>query len=269
MVDAFFLTALGAGALFCLISGPLGSLMLWKRLSFFGDALAHASLSGVALALLYNVAPLWAVAGVCLLIGLFLSFTPQFSTLSKDTWLAILSHGSLGIGLFIFSLVPGSQHLLSQVLFGDILTTAPSDLIPLAVISLISLGGLTFYWKQLLAITIHEDLARVEGLPVQRLKTFFMILLSLTIAVAAQFLGILLLTALLIFPATAARLVTKTPTHMAITASLIGFLGLVLGLFISGTFDSPATASIVLAHLGLLILFSLVVFLRAKILSKH
>lgn len=269
MIDHFFLTALAAGALFCLISGPLGSLILWKRLSFFGDALAHASLSGVGLALLYNISPLWTVAVVCLVIGLFLSFIPQFSTLSRDTWLAILSHGSLGLGLFIFSLVPGSQHLLSQILFGDILTIAPSDLIPLAVISLISLTCLVFYWKPLLAVTIHEDLAQVEGLPVQRLKSIFMILLSLTIAVAAQFLGILLLTALLIFPATGARLVTKTPTRMAATASLIGFLGLTLGLLISGTLDTPAAASTVLAHMVLLTLLGLVFFLQKIFLKKH
>lgn len=250
------LYALLAGLGVALVTGPLGAFIVWRRMAYFGDTLAHSSLLGVALALLLSISPTIAVIATCLVLALILVVLQQQQTLASDTLLGILSHTSLAVGLVAMALMPDIKVDLLSLLFGDLLTVTGKDVITIYVIGLFAIILLLKLWKPLLAITIHEELAKVEGIPVNAVRTAFMLVIALEIAIAMKVVGVLLITALLVIPAATARRFSKTPEQMAVFASLIGCTTVILGLTSSWLIDTPAGPSIVLCA-GILFLLSL------------
>lgn len=252
--DDLFLLPFLAGLLFSFAGAPLGCFMIWRRLSFSGDMIAHASLTGVVLSVALNLPPLAGILIITVVASLFLMTHTSRGILSRDTYLALLSHGTLGLGLFFLSYVPSASSLMSRALLGDILATQAQDLWPLAGLLVLVLFFITRYWRALLSLTIHEDLALVEGLPVKRLNLYFMVLLSLTITIAAQYLGALLVTALLIIPSATARYFSETPLDMILKTCLVSFLALCLGFFLSLTLDTSTAPSLVAANIFIFLL---------------
>lgn len=250
----FLLNALLAGIAVALVAGPLGSFAVWRRMAYFGDTLAHSALLGITFGLLLGVNLNLAVAVGCLLLALILVAMQHNRFLATDTLLGILSHSTLALGLVCVSLFSGTRIDLLAYLFGDILSVNRLDLITIWLISLAVIGALFWLWRPLLAITVHEELAQVEGIPVNKVRTALMLLMALVIAIAMKVVGVLLITALLIIPAAASRRLTHTPEAMAIVASLLGSIAVCLGLSASYFWDSPAGPSIVLAAALLFIL---------------
>lgn len=236
MIDVL-LYALLAGLGVAVITGPLGAFIVWRRMAYFGDTLAHSSLLGVALALLLSISPTLSVIATCLILALILVILQQQKNLASDTLLGILSHTSLAIGLVAMALMPDIKVDLLSLLFGDLLTVNAHDVITIYVISLVAIFLLIKLWNPLLAITIHEELAKVEGVPVNAVRTAFMLIIALEIAIAMKVVGVLLITALLVIPAATARRFAKTPEQMAIFASLIGCFAVILGLASSWFID--------------------------------
>lgn len=255
MIDVL-LYAILAGLGVAAITGPLGAFIVWRRMAYFGDTLAHSSLLGVALAMLLSINPTISVVTICLVLALALVALQQQQTLASDTLLGILSHSSLAIGLIAMALMPEIKVDLLSLLFGDLLTVNTHDVITIYVISAISILLLIKLWKPLLAMTIHEELAKVEGVPTTTVRTVFMLIIALEIAIAMKVVGVLLITALLVIPAATARRFSNTPEQMAIFASLTGCLAVILGLCASWFIDTPAGPSIVLSA-GMLFLASL------------
>lgn len=242
----FLLLALLAGLAVALVAGPLGAFAVWRRMAYFGDTLAHSALMGVSLGLLLNINLNLAVALGCLLLALILVAMQRQRYLATDTLLGILSHSTLALGLVCVSLFSNSRIDLMAYLFGDILAVTPVEVLALWGVSLLVLGMLIALWRPLLAITVHEDLARIEGVPVEAVRTLLMLLMALVIAMAMKVVGVLLITALLIIPAAASRRLSHSPEQMAAIASLIGMLAVALGLGASYQWDSPAGPAIVL-----------------------
>ncbi|RYZ87521.1 MAG: hypothetical protein EOO68_27550, partial [Moraxellaceae bacterium] len=195
-----------------------------------------------------------AVALGCLLLALLLVGLQNNRFLATDTLLGILSHSTLALGLICVSLFSGTRIDLLAYLFGDILSVSMSDIATMWVISALVIAVLVWLWERLLAITVHEELAQVEGIAVNKVRTALMLLMALVIAIAMKVVGVLLITALLIIPAAASRRLTHTPEAMAIVASVLGIVAVCAGLFASYTWDSPAGPSIVLAATGLFVL---------------
>ena len=245
-----------AGIGVAIITGPLGAFIVWRRMAYFGDTLAHSSLLGVALGLLLAVNPTISVIVTCLIFALVLVVLQQQKNLASDTLLGILSHTSLAVGLIAIALMPDIRVDLLSLLFGDLLTVNASDVITIYVVSAIAMFLLVKLWNPLLAITIDEELAQVEGIRFKTVRIAFMLIIALEIAVAMKVVGVLLITALLIIPAATARIFSKTPEQMAFLASLVGCLAVILGLASSWYIDTPAGPSIVLSA-GLLFLISL------------
>jgi len=243
----FLLYALLAGIAVAVVAGPLGSFAVWRRMAYFGDTLAHSALLGITFGLLLGVNLNLAVAIGCLLLALILVAMQNNRFLATDTLLGILSHSTLALGLVCVSLFSGTRIDLLAYLFGDILSVNRLDLATIWLISLGVIGALIWLWRPLLAITVHEELAQVEGIPVNKVRTALMLLMALVIAMAMKVVGVLLITALLIIPAAASRRITHTPEAMAIVASLLGSVAVFLGLSASYFWDSPAGPSIVLA----------------------
>jgi zinc transport system permease protein len=254
MFDDFLLRALAGGIGVALVAGPFGSFVVWRRLAYFGDTLAHSALLGVALGFLLHINLTLGIIAVCQLLAILLFFGQRQKQLASDTLLGIFSHGALSLGLVVLAFMEGIRVDLFAYLFGDILSIGLADLSWIYGGGGLALAGLLCIWKPLLAITIHEDLARVEGVPVDRVNWAFLGLIALTVAVMMKVVGLLLVTSLLIIPAATARRFACTPEIMAILGSVIGCLAVVGGLYGSFTWDTPAGPSIVVAACGLFLL---------------
>ena len=251
MIDDFLLRALLGGLGVALVAGPFGSFIVWRRLAYFGDTLSHSALLGVAFGFLLQLNLTLGILLICQLLALLLFFGQRQKQLSSDTLLGIFSHGALSLGLVVLAFLQDVRVDLLAYLFGDILAIGSADLWWIYGGGGLALAGLLFIWKPLLAITIHEDLARVEGLPVERINWAFLALIALTVAVMMKVVGLLLVTSLLSIPAATARRFAGNPEIMALLASLIGCLAVVGGLYGSFTWDTPAGPSIVVAACGL------------------
>ena len=250
----FLLNALLAGLALALVAGPLGSFVVWRRMAYFGDTLAHAALLGVAVGLLLDVSPTLAVTVGCVLLAVLLVTLQQRQPLASDTLLGILAPSTLSLGLVVLSFNREVRIDLLGYLFGDLLAVGPSDLLWIVAGSALVLACLLALWRQLLAVTVHEELAQVEGLPVAGLRLALVLLIALVIAVAMKIVGVLLITSLLIIPAAAAQRHSRTPEQMAIGASLLGMLAVGGGLSLSWFEDTPAGPSIVVCAASLFLL---------------
>jgi zinc transport system permease protein len=262
MLDDFFLRALLAGIGLALTTGPLGCFIVWRRMAYFGDTMAHSALLGVALSLLFNLNLIIAVFVVASAVSLLLLLLQRSGTLSADALLGILSHASLSVGLVILAFMTWVRVDLVSFLFGDILAVSEADIDIIWGGGILVILALVYLWRPLVASTVSEDLAEAEGLQPRRVKLYFMLLLALVIAIAMKIVGILLITSLLIIPAAAARRFAATPEVMAVIASLIGVVAVVAGLFGSLRFDTPSGPSIVVAAL---VLFALSLFPVAQL----
>jgi len=245
--DDFFIRALFAGIGIALVAGPLGCFVVWRRMSYLGETMAHSSLLGVALGFLFGIDLMLGVFVSAMTVALLLFLLQRQKQISSDAILGTLSHASLAIGVLVISLMTWVQIDLMSYLFGDILSVDLSDLYWIYGGALVVLSILLIIWKPLLAITIDEDLARAEGIPAVRTQLIFMFMVAAIIALAMKIVGILLVTALLIIPATSARRFSKTPEQMAILSVFIGILSVILGLSSSMQFDTPSGPSIVIA----------------------
>ena len=250
-LDDFFVRALLAGVGIAIVAAPLGCFIVWRRMAYFGDAMAHSALIGVALGIVFGVTrPVGIVLAVGLLALLFVALERK-PWISNDTGLGILAHSSLAMGLVALSLAGGSSVNYSAYLFGDILAVSRQDLLHIYGFGAILLAALFVVWKPLLSATVHQDLAQVEGVRVYRMRAVLILLMSLVIALAIQLVGVLLTTSLLIIPAATARRYARAPESMAFLAILIGMSSVVLGLYGSLWWDVPSGPSIVLAAAGL------------------
>ncbi len=267
MLDDFLVRAFLAGCALALAAGPLGCFVVWRRMAYFGDAISHAALLGVALSLAFTVSVFVGVLFVCIAIAIGLS---QFhgTQYSLDTLLGVLSHVALALGLVVVSKLSGVRVDLNAYLFGDILAVSQNDVIVIWLGSLLTLAMLLWRWVPLLTLTLSPDLAAARGYLVRREQLALMISLAVLVAVAIKLVGALLITAMLIIPAAAARPIATTPEWMAVTASLLAVLSVSGGLGLSLYADTPAGPSIILAA-GVLFLLVNVIASRRRLRHRH
>ena len=237
--------ALIAGLGVSLVAGPMGSFVVWRRMAYFGDTLAHAALLGVALGFLLEVNVNLAIVAVCIALAVLLVGLQHQRRLASDTLLGILAHTTLSLGLIAVTFMENLRLDLMGYLFGDILAVNLTDIYWIYGGGLVVVLVLTLLWRPLLAMTVHEELAQVEGVPVVQVRLAFMLLMALVIAVSMKVVGILLVTSLLIIPAATARRFARTPEHMALLASGLGCLAVAGGLVASMAWDFPAGPAVV------------------------
>jgi zinc transport system permease protein len=256
-MDDFFLRALLGGVGVALVAGPFGSFVVWRRMAYFGDTLAHSAMLGIACGFLLHINLTLGVVAVGLLVALALHLMQRRRKLSSDTALGILSHASLSLGMVLLAFKEDIRFDLVGYLFGDILAISRNDILWIFGGGGVCLGLLLLLWRPLLAMTLHEDLARVEGIAVERVQLVFLALMALIVALMLKIVGLVLVTSLFIIPAATARKFTRTPESMACTAGLVGSLAVAGGLWASMRWDTPAGPSIVLCSTLLLLLSAL------------
>jgi zinc transport system permease protein len=258
MLEDFFVRALIAGSLLAIVTGPLGCLVVWRRMAYFGDTMAHSALLGVALSLLMEINLTLSVFLVAAVVAGALILLQRRQALSSDALLGILSHSALALGLVLVAFMSWIRVDLMGFLFGDILAVSMIDLGVIAGVGAVILGVVSVFWRPLVAATVNAELAEAEGMRPELTRVILMALLAVAIAIAMKIVGVLLITSLLIIPAATARRLSRSPEQMAVMASILGVLGVIGGLWGSMRYDTPSGPSIVVAALILFLLSLLV-----------
>lgn len=233
------------GTLLVFLTAPLGCLMLWRRMSFFADTMAHGTLLGVAIAGAMSL-PLWmgvSFIAVLLVAVLWVLYDPR---LPNDALLALCSATLLCSGLLFIQHLPNLRPELLSYLFGDLLTISWSDLPTFAIVIIVALAVLYKSWQAQIQIAIDPDMAISEGVNAKLQRLIFMLLLALFTVLALRAVGSLLMGALLVIPALTARLLANSPRQMVIWAFVIAQIGVTVGLWSSAGLNTSTGLTIVL-----------------------
>ncbi|HCN32568.1 MAG TPA: hypothetical protein DIS83_05470 [Rhodobiaceae bacterium] len=274
------MSALIAPLVLAVIAGPVGCLIVWRRMAYFGDAIAHSALLGVALGLFIGFAPNIGVALICAIFAVLLVYLQHRRKLSIDTLLGILAHGALALGLLLVfwsaletghNTHNGSNHsidphtLLEIYLLGSLENISMNQNIILIVGASLIAITLKLIWEPLILMTLNIDLARAEGVPTLRLQYIMMGIMTALVVMGLQITGVLFITSLLIMPAAAARQISTTPEKMILWAIIFAFSGVLTGYMASHEAHLPPGPSIVSALTVIFIISLLIsVFLRRK-----
>ena len=268
MFDDFFTRALIAGIGIAIVTGPLGCLVIWRRLSYFGDTLSHSALLGVTLAYAFSINISLSVFIISGTVALLLLSLQKRTKLAGDSLLGLLAHSTLAIGLVLIGFLSSIRFDLMGLLFGDILAVTVEDIFIIWFGGCIILGILFYIWKSIFAATVNYDLAAAEGMKPDVSNFIFTLLLAGVIAISIKMIGALLITGLLLIPAATARSLSSNPLQMVILSILVGIISVILGLFSSLELNTASGPSIIVAALVLFIL-SLISFKRSGALQNE
>jgi zinc transport system permease protein len=245
----FMQRALLGGLLLGILGGLLGSFLILRRLSLFGDTVGHSAMLGVVLAALLELPATGTLMGFTVAFGLGVIYLIDRTDLGSDTVLCISLSGSVALGTIGFSYLKGYRGNLLSILFGDILAISNTDLVLLLLLLGATLAWLIISLPEQILLTLNSDLAQVKGVSVRGHRYLFIVLLAITIALTIRAVGILLVNGFLVIPAATARLICQQFVPFLVTAAGIGGLSGVMGMVISGGFDLPSGPSIILVQL--------------------
>lgn len=246
MLEPFFLRALAAAIAVAIIAAPLGALVVWNRMAYFGETVAQASLLGVALGLALSVNLTLSVMAVALVVAGLLLLLSRQKAVPLDSLLGLTHHGTLALGVIATAMLKGPSVDLMGYLFGDIFAVTDQDLVWIVAGGALVLSAIAWLWNSLLRLAVHDELAAAEGIRSERVRGLFMALLAVAIALAIKVVGILLAIAFLIVPVVAARPLASNPERMVLLTALISVTSVLLGLGLSANYDVPGGPAIVL-----------------------
>jgi zinc transport system permease protein len=244
MFDSAIIFTTLAGVGVAIAAAPLGCFVVWRRMSYFGDATAHAAILGIALSLALSTNIFIGVLLVSIIMAVIVS-SLSGRGYAVDTLLGVMAHATLAFGLIAVSFIKGVDIDLESYLFGDIASVTASDTVIIWGGAALVLGMVIWRWSALLTATLNPDLAYAEGINPKREQLILTLSLAIVVAVAIKVVGVLLITAMLIIPAATARPFSKTPETMAILATLIGALSAIGGLQAARLWNTPTGPTIV------------------------
>ena len=265
MFDDFFTRALIAGVGIAIIAGPLGCLVIWRRLSYFGDTLSHSALLGVTLAYAFSTNITLSVFIISSVVAILLINLQKRTKLAGDSLLGLLAHSTLAIGLVLIGFLSSIRFDLMGLLFGDILAVTIEDIALVWIGGILILGILYFIWKSLFSATVNYDLAAAEGMRPEISNFIFTLLLAAVIALSIKMIGALLITGLLLIPAAIARNLSNSPKQMIIISVLAGIASVVIGLFTSLELNTSSGPSIIVVSLALFVLSLIPLEIRGQL----
>ncbi len=251
--DPFIIRGIIAGIAVALISGLVGCFVVWRRLSYYGESIAHSSLLGAGIGILLGIGINFGVVFICLLFGILFLWLQQSKALSSDTLLGVLAHFALAVGIIVISFNKIKIDL-HAFLFGDILTVSTTDIWGMYIGVLIAITLILSNWSSLLLVTLDEDLAKSEGINPLYINILLTTIMTIVVALSLQIIGLLLITAMLIIPAATARRLVNSPEAMVIVSTVIGIFSVIFGIYLSVEMDLPSGPSIVVV--GSILFFS-------------
>ena len=240
----FVVNALLAGLMIGPVLGGLGTLVVVKRFAFFSEAVGHAALTGVAIGILLGepyTGPYGSLFGYCLLFGILLNFLRNRTGLSPDTLIGVFLSVSLALGASLLLMLAGkiNVHILENVLFGSVLTDSGQDLVVLGIVAVLVLALAVPLYNRIMLASFNPQLAAVRGVAVKTLDYLFVVLVTLVTVAAVKVIGAILVGALLVIPAAAARLVSQSLKGFFFVSVLIATLSTLLGILLPIVFDLP------------------------------
>ena len=240
----FVVNALLAGLMIGPVLGGLGTLVVVKRFAFFSEAVGHAALTGVAIGILLGepyTGPYGSLFGYCLLFGILLNFLRNRTGLSPDTLIGVFLSVSLALGASLLLMLAGkiNVHILENVLFGSVLTVSAQDLVVLGIVAVLVLALSLPLYNRIMLASFNPQLAAVRGVAVKTLDYLFVVLVTLVTVASVKVIGAILVGALLVIPAAAARLVSQSLKGFFFISVLIATLGTLLGILLPIMFDLP------------------------------
>jgi zinc transport system permease protein len=255
----FMRRALVAAALVGLIAPLIGVFLVQRRLALLGDGMGHVALTGVGLAFLLGTAPV-PTAMAAAAVGAFLvEFIRHRSRTAGDLALALLFYGGIAGGVLFASLAPGkSAAALNAYLFGSLSTVSAEDVTAVAVLALGVIVVLLLFGRELFAVSLDPDVARVQGIRVQAMGTLLAVLAAVTVVVGMRVVGLLLVSAIMVVPVAAAQQVTRSFRTTGVLAVVLGLLASVAGLATSFYVEVPPGPAIVVLALALFAILALV-----------
>lgn len=243
----FMLRALVAVAFVCPLCAVMGVLVVNRQMAFFSEAIAHSAFTGIAIGLLLGLrSPVPAMVGFCLLVGLGIAMIRDRSILALDTVIGVFFAVSVSLGLVIISALHGMARLLPGFLFGDILTVSAGEIAGMAALSLIAAAYLWFAFNPLIFSSISPEMASTRGFPLRMYEYGFAVLLSLIVALSIRVVGMLLITAMLVVPAAAARNIAYNARAHFWLSAVLALAGGIAGLIGSYYLNTATGASIIL-----------------------
>jgi zinc transport system permease protein len=246
--EAFIQRALILGSLTAISCSLLGVYLILRQSALIGDGIAHIAFGGIALGLVFNLSPFFSALVVAILGSLAILRLKKRAKIGSDTAIGILSHSSLGIGIFITSMGGGSNVDILSYLFGNILLTKDSEVIATLILTLLVIGTIVLYYQELLYLSFDEDAAQVAGIKTDFINGFLIILTAFTVVTSMRVVGLMLASALIILPAASALQIKTSFQKTLITAALIGIISIAAGIIAAIFFDLAVSGSIILAN---------------------
>ncbi|MDO4435288.1 MAG: metal ABC transporter permease [Cardiobacteriaceae bacterium] len=241
----FVLIPLGCAMMASLAAAPLGCLMAWRRLVYFGEALSHASLLGISLALFFNLPLTLGIWLVTLLMIALLYGLKKQDKENPSNILGSLSHLALALGLIFISRMEHIRTDLMSYLFGDMLATTGRDLVMITIVVVLTLLALYKLWNHLILMTLNPDVASTENPKTHLIDLGFLLILGSFIATMVQYFGLLFVIALLIIPANTANRLAKTPEQSALFSAIIAIGSAAVGTALAWQAALPLAPAII------------------------
>lgn len=232
----------------------LGVFVTLKRMSFFGDGIAHASLAGIAIGILISLNPLFTALAFSILIALLMYYLERKSPLASDAIIGIFFTTSMALGVLLISLKSGYQPDLMTFLFGNILSINSEELLFMIIMALLVVIFLSLNYKNLTLLVFDRESAYVSGVKVKILEPLLYISLSISVVLGVKILGIILASALLVIPASTAKLISKSFLSLIVNSILFSQVTVAVGLILSYFINTPSGATIILTGTTILLL---------------
>lgn len=264
----FMQRALMGGVLTGLMGGLMGSFTILRQLSFFSDTLGHSALLGISIGFFLGLDPSWILIPFTVIFALGVTYFLERTDLWTDALLNIVYSASLAIGIILLSLQDGYQGGINNLLFGDILAVQKSDLVFSTILLVVCVLFIGLTLRSQILLTLNEPMALSRGVAVSAQRTAFIVLLALVVGISIEAIGVLLISAFIVIPACAARLLSRNFNQYIVISTSLGALSAVLGMVVSALFRLPSGPSIVAVQLILFVLATVIPNPRNKALPS-
>ncbi|MFT6331719.1 MAG: zinc transport system permease protein [Lentimonas sp.] len=252
MPESSSINAILAAIGIALATAPIGVFILWKKMAYFGDAISHSSLFGLAIATIAAILPIYGILACALVFCLLIFLLEKQNLYSSDSIIGIVACVLLSSGMILLTFFP-SEIDLEDYLFGDLRNLSNSQVLIIYFVAILVLVAIFMWFKKLLLTTINKDLARISGIKVKKLELQFLLLTALMVASLVKIVGIFLITSIILMPAAIACNFAKTPSQMMFLAIFFSLICAIGGLFFATIFAIPASPAIITFSSALLI----------------